>query len=341
MAKKYITQLTGTTTPSLTGYTVYDNGTTTNKVSLGTLRQTLVNSGSHHFTGSQFISGDVLVGGADRYYTGQPEVIGAYNSGSFNSMVLRGDSETYLQTYIQNVNSGSDASTDLVVGADNGSEEAHYINLGINSSGNNGEWLGHANDTYLMSVAHDFYIGSFAVSGHTSDIHIFTNGSWDNPQLFISSSSQIGYGKHFLSGLYQHEFSGSVKFDNNTTLSQITNLESVSEKIITFNSPSTGITHNFISGSIAYISGATSDFVINITNVPTTNNRAIGLTTMIEQGSTAYKITGLQINSGGAQSISWHGGTQPNGTINSTDIFAFSLIKVNDTWKVLGQKTTF
>ena len=77
--------------------------------------------------------------------------------------------------------------------------------------------------------------------------------------------------------------------------------------------------------------------------VPTTDNKAIGLTVIVEQGSTAYKITGLKINSEdeGAVSISWYGGSQPTGTINSTDIFAFSLIKVNNTWRVLGQKTTF
>lgn len=240
MAKKYITQLTGTTTPSLTGHTVYDNGSTTNKVTLRTLRQTLVDSGSHYFTGSQFISGDVLVGGASRYYAGQPEVIGAYNSGSFNSMILQGDSNTYLQTYIRNLNSGSGASTDLVVGADNGSEEAHYINLGINSSGNNSDFLGGANDTYLMSVAHDFYIGSFAVSGHTSDIHIFTNGAWDNPQLFISSSSQIGYGKHFISGLYQHEFSGSVRFDNSITTNGYSILANATSSFVDDSAAATG-----------------------------------------------------------------------------------------------------
>jgi hypothetical protein len=64
MAKKYITQLTGTTSPSLTGHTVYDNGSTTNKVTLRTLRQTLVDSGSHYFTGSQYISGDLTISGS-------------------------------------------------------------------------------------------------------------------------------------------------------------------------------------------------------------------------------------------------------------------------------------
>jgi hypothetical protein len=96
-------------------------------------------------------------------------------------------------------------------------------------------------------------------------------------------------------------------------------------------------------GSIAYVSNASSDLVIDVIEVPTTDNKAIGLTVIVEQGSTAYKITGLKINSEdeGAVSISWYGGSQPTGTINSTDIFAFSLIKVNNTWRVLGQKTTF
>ena len=232
MANKYITQLTGTTSPSLTGYTVYDNGSTTNKVTLGTLRQTLVNSGSHYFTGSQFINGDILVGGASRYMSSEPEVIGGYNSGSINSMALLGDNDTYLQVYIQNLNSGSNASTDLVVTADNGSEESHYINVGINSSGNNSDSLGRENDTYIVSVAHDMYIGAFAVSGSASDIHIFTSGAWEEPRLFLSGSGQIGYNKHPISGLYSHEFSGSVKFDNSVTTNGYTILSSATSSFV-------------------------------------------------------------------------------------------------------------
>jgi hypothetical protein len=135
---------------------------------------------------------------------------------------------------------------------------------------------------------------------------------------------------------------GSIT-SNGATINEIANLESVVETIVPYESPSSGITHSFIDGSIIYVTGATSDILINITNVPTTNNKAIGLTVMIEQGSTAYDITSLQINSEdeGPVSINWYGGNQPSGTINSTDIFAFSLIKVNSTWRILGQKTSF
>jgi hypothetical protein len=135
---------------------------------------------------------------------------------------------------------------------------------------------------------------------------------------------------------------GSIT-SNGATINEIANLESVVETIVPYESPSSGITHSFIDGSIIYVTGATSDILINITNVPTTNNKAIGLTVMIEQGSTAYDITSLQINSEdeGPVSINWYGGNQPSGIINSTDIFAFSLIKVNSTWRILGQKTSF
>lgn len=135
---------------------------------------------------------------------------------------------------------------------------------------------------------------------------------------------------------------GSIK-SNGATINEITNLESIVETIVPYESPSNEIVHDFPNGSIVYITGATSDILINITNIPTTNNKAIGLTVMIEQGSTAYDITSLQINSEdeGPISINWYDGNQPSGTINSTDIFAFSLIKVNNTWRVLGQKTSF
>lgn len=64
MANKYIKDLTTSTTPNLTGHTIYDDGVTTYKSSLQTLRQVLVDSGSHVFTGSQVINGNLIVSGS-------------------------------------------------------------------------------------------------------------------------------------------------------------------------------------------------------------------------------------------------------------------------------------
>jgi hypothetical protein len=47
---------------------------------------------------------------------------------------LSGNVDTYAQVNFQNINSGTKASTDLVLTADNGNDTDGYINLGINSS---------------------------------------------------------------------------------------------------------------------------------------------------------------------------------------------------------------
>lgn len=64
MAYKKISELSGTTSPSLTGVTVVVDGGTTYKSTLGTLRSILVDSGSHVFTGSQTINGNLTISGS-------------------------------------------------------------------------------------------------------------------------------------------------------------------------------------------------------------------------------------------------------------------------------------
>jgi hypothetical protein len=351
MASKKISQLTSGSIPSLSGVTAVVYSGTTFQQTLSSLRQVLVDSGSHHFTGSQYISGNLtidgkipnLIVGTGSFHNDNPEVLHVENSGSYNLVHFQGNSNIYSQVNIKNTNSGTNASTDLVLTADNGSENVHYIDLGINSSTYTGGLVGYENDAYLLNVGKDLYVGTVGGISHPSQVKIFANNLWEEPQITISGSRQIAFNTDLVSNGYTYEFSGSLKLNNGTTINEIANLESVSEIIITHNNPTTGITHNFLEGSIAYVSGATSDFILNITNVPTNNNKAIGLTVIIEQETPAYKITGLQINSEdeGPVSISWYGGSQPSGVTNSTDIFAFSLIRVNNTWKVLGQKTTF
>jgi hypothetical protein len=544
MAGKKITELTGTTNPSMSGVTAVAFGGTTYKSTLSTLRQSLVDSGSHHFTGSQHINGDLtitgsiksLIVGTGSFHVNNPEILHVQNAGSYNIAHFEANNQYYAQVNVKNINSGNNASTDLVVTADNGNEGIHYVNMGINSSTYTGGYVGLANDAYLINVGKDLYVGTVGGENHPSKLFLFGQNNWENPQITVSGSGQVSFNTCSCDPGFTYQFSGSAKlqnelsvngsvtasyfigdgsqltnlpginsFDrltkndlevildatgslntplvlpttftadlteqyysgpnsgftlngepwsldvafavgidgtvesqvnnifpiidnpgyttgdsfefgysvhgisgytltislddvvlpggagwtaniaftqppqypstikslgaikltsndndlifgtmgdmsvpgtiisNGATINEIANLESVVETIVPYESPSSEITHSFIDGSIIYVTGATSDVLINITNVPTANNKAIGLTVMIEQGSTAYDITSLQINSEGEGpvSINWYGGSQPSGTINSTDIFAFSLIKVNSTWRILGQKTSF
>jgi hypothetical protein len=374
---------TGTQTSRKTGFLI-DSGSNTH------IDGTFNVTGSSTFLGTQIIKDAVIIGPSGSRHTNNPEMLHVQNSGSFNIAHLQGNIDSYLQINVKNESSAAGASSDFVATADNGTEDLHYVNMGINSSGFLTPFsVGYQNDAYLINRGRDLYIGSLDGPDYDhTHVHLFSSNSWQNPQISIISEGKIGFNTGSVTTGYTYEFSGSAKFVNNiqattivgsgdlnlltdgenvnilgsnlvipnggintsfnltsvgASISQVTNIDSVTEKLVPYNATSTGITHNFLSGSIAYVSNPSSDFVIDVVETPITNNKAIGLTVIVEQGTPAYKITGLKINSNdeGSVSINWFGGIQPTGTTNSTDIFAFSLIKVNNTWRVLGQKTTF
>jgi len=82
---------------------------------------------------------------------------------------LTGNVNTYAQVNFQNLNSGTDASTDLVLTADNGNDTDGYINLGIDSSNyNNPGFPGfYPNDGYLIHHTATGY-GNLVIFSHES-----------------------------------------------------------------------------------------------------------------------------------------------------------------------------
>jgi len=282
MAGLKISELSSSLAPSLTGVTPVVLGSTTYKSTLQSLRQVLVDSGSHVFTGSQVIKGDLTISGsitAQQYilsssitnittetisgssnfgnsiddkhtFTGSLFVSGAVmsegiwdkgnlyvsgsaiigidtiisgsnspklhvrNSGSLNIAHFEGYNDYYAQVYITNTNSGSLASSDLVLTADNGNETVHFVDLGINSSTYNGGYVGYENDAYLLNVGKDLYIGTVGGTNHPAELKLFANNSWENPQIIIHTGSQVTFNTGSFSDGYTYEFSGSIKLQN-------------------------------------------------------------------------------------------------------------------------------
>ncbi|MEP7258306.1 MAG: tail fiber domain-containing protein [Flavitalea sp.] len=80
---------------------------------------------------------------------------------SYNVISGKGTIDNYLQLNIQNRSNGVSASSDLVATADNGSETANFVNLGINSSGyTTSGILGGVNNAYLYTTGNDFILGN-------------------------------------------------------------------------------------------------------------------------------------------------------------------------------------
>lgn len=251
MANKYIKDLTLTTTPPLSGHTVFDNGTTTYKTTLDTLKHVLVESGSHHITGSQTISGSLAVTGAftvngggavkdflfvsgfqvigtqTHHIWGDPEVLHVGSLNSYNIAHFQGNHDHYTQINVRNTNSGSSSSADIVATADNGSEDNFYVNLGINSSTYDAGNVGYENDGYLINKGSDLYIGSEgSVDGH-NHVHIFSKGNWQTPAISVMDGNVVGFGTLSVSEGYKFDFNGNTKFRNNVTTNGFTVLSNV------------------------------------------------------------------------------------------------------------------
>lgn len=295
MASKKITQLSSGSLSflPLSGSTAVVYSGTTFQQSLSNLRQILVDSGSHFFTGSQTIKGDLTISGSltaqqyilsssitnivlesisgssvfgndlndihnltgsvritgslgvsgsarlqnlfigsGSFHSDNPEIMGVHNSGSFNITHFQGDNNVYAQVNIVNKNSGNNASTDLVLTADNGTENVHYVDLGINSSTYTGGLVGYANDSYLLNVGKDMYIGTVGGTNHPSKLKLFSNNNWENSQITIHTGSQITFNTGSFTTGYTYEFSGSVKLQNNLKTDGFTILSNVTSSFV-------------------------------------------------------------------------------------------------------------
>jgi hypothetical protein len=96
------------------------------------------------------------------------------------------------------------------------------------------------------------------------------------------------------------------------------------------------LTCDYTTAGVFYVaSGPSSNFTVNVTNVPTDNNYAITISIIVNQGGTASYPSILQIG-GSSQSIRWVNDTAPSVNASKIDIYNFTLIRISNAWVVLG-----
>jgi hypothetical protein len=134
--------------------------------------------------------------------------------------------------------------------------------------------------------------------------------------------------------------SGGVGIGGTLSASQIY-AERWTEKLNTNTASLSGtVVFSYLNGTAHYHTGFLGDFVANFTNVPTTDNRTIVFVIMVEQSTTAYIPTGVQID-GTVTPIQWLNNALPEGTPGNIDQFTFTLVRTQSAWKVLGTITTY
>jgi len=120
-------------------------------------------------------------------------LVDAGTTSSVNAIVGKGNINNYLQLNIQNQNAGTNASSDVVATADNGSETTNYVDMGINSSANTAGIMGAANDAYLYNLGQNFLIG---VGTAAKSLIFMTGGTTQatNERMRIDGNGNVGIG---------------------------------------------------------------------------------------------------------------------------------------------------
>jgi hypothetical protein len=115
-------------------------------------------------------------------------------------MTGKGSIDNYLQINVQNRSATANASSDLVATADNGSETANYVDMGVNSSVYNNTAipvLNGVNNTYLYAAGNDFTMGNL---GNNKSLIFFTtpNATQANAaeRLRVTGAGNVGIGNN-------------------------------------------------------------------------------------------------------------------------------------------------
>jgi hypothetical protein len=117
-------------------------------------------------------------------------------------------------------------------------------------------------------------------------------------------------------------------------------VQQIQELVNTRVTPSSVEAFNWTTGAIFYVTSMNANFTANITNLPTTSNRAYVVTFFLIQGATARYASALQID-GAAVTILWLNGSVPTPTANRKEIQTFTLYYTGSAWEAFSQLSSY
>jgi hypothetical protein len=162
--------------------------------------------------------------GTSAFNNSEPERLMVDGGTSYNIATFQTSQQnSYAEVNIKNFGSGSNASTDLVLWNDVGTESSSYFDIGINSSTYSGG-LGYAGDAYIYNSDNDLYVGSNGTNNH-GHLHLFSGAHIGKPAISMYADRTIAFNiSNQISGSqtttvptsgFTYEFSGSMKLNNN------------------------------------------------------------------------------------------------------------------------------
>ena len=127
----------------------------------------------------------------------------------------------------------------------------------------------------------------------------------------------------------------------NFTVTGVLSTAEIQETVNTISAPGTFQALDWSTGSIFVISNMSSNFTVNITNLPTTSNRSYVITLLLNQSGVAYFANVLQVASA-VVPINWLNAATPTPTASRKEIQSFTLYYNSSIgWTAYGELTSF
>ena len=155
----------------------------------------------------------------------QPITVGPPGVGDIDTTIaaqLNSNQNNYWQINLQNLNGGTNSSSDYVLTADQGTASTHYADFGINNSNGGSSPFTNAYAVYFYSTDSEIDIGALGSSGV---VNVYTTGGTASPNLaatFDASQNLTVSGYVKWSG--QKVVGTPFSVTSNTTLANITGL---------------------------------------------------------------------------------------------------------------------
>jgi len=269
---------------------------TTNTVTLSTLRgliETVVSTANTITVGNSSVYSTVnstAINTTNISVTTKVQIGNAsgYNFGNLAVIEIDASQNTYVQSVIQNANSGTQASGDLVITSDTGNDSYGYVDLGINSStySNSTYGITGAGDAYLYSANTQLVIGTASVkdlvfhAGGTATTNrvltVNTSGVTVNNLPFSTGTGSVNAASYqAANGLYSVGAFNGV-FTDGIVIDYVTGNGRISV--------GTADSLTFYTGNV----GTTSMAVVNTTGIYTTG--VVNSTTAFVQSNTGLTL---------------------------------------------------
>ena len=239
---------------------------------------------------------------------------------------LAASGTNYVQSILQNTNSGATASTDFVISNDNGTNSAYFGNFGMNSSGFTGSGaFNGANNVYLSSTSADLAIGTtsanaihFVVNGGATDaMTISSAGAVTLGTALGQSSGGTGFSTYTTGDMLYASASNTLSKRAIGTTGQIL---TVSGGVPTWSDASASAVTSFSAGSTGLTPATATTGAITLAGTLATGYGGTGLTSFTNGGavyatSTSALTTGtLPVASGGSGATTLTGVLYGNGS---------------------------